>query len=77
MRLRHRDGALRFEVEGDGRGFDPASQKKGSGTQNMEDRVDSLGGHLVIESSLGGGTVVRGALVTADVVRYAYAVDRT
>jgi signal transduction histidine kinase len=76
VRLRHRDGALRFEVEDDGRGFDPASQKKGSGTQNMEDRVDSLGGHLVIESSLGEGTVVRGALVTADVVRYAYAVDR-
>jgi signal transduction histidine kinase len=62
VRLRESDGEVRFEVEDDGKGFDPAIQKKGSGTQNMEDRLDALGGSVSVRSSVGAGTVVAGRL---------------
>jgi signal transduction histidine kinase len=58
IRLREADGALRFEVEDDGAGFDPATQKKGSGLQNMEDRLDALGGTLDLRSSPSHGTTL-------------------
>ncbi|MFY9614064.1 MAG: histidine kinase [Candidatus Dormiibacterota bacterium] len=62
VRLREEDGALTFEVVDDGKGFDPATQKKGSGTQNMEDRLDALGGSVKLESAPGQGTSIRGSL---------------
>jgi signal transduction histidine kinase len=55
-------GRLTFEVADDGAGFDIASQKKGSGTQNMADRIDALGGHLEVDSTPGRGTRVSGEL---------------
>jgi signal transduction histidine kinase len=62
VRLRvHRD-ELRFEVEDDGKGFDPATQKRGSGTQNMEDRLDALGGSVRVRSAVGTGTIVAGSV---------------
>jgi signal transduction histidine kinase len=54
------DGQLRLVVEDDGQGFDVATQKKGSGTQNMEDRLDALGGGIEIRSVVGKGTVLKG-----------------
>jgi signal transduction histidine kinase len=54
------DGQLRLVVEDDGQGFDVATQKKGSGTQNMGDRLDALGGAVEIRSVVGKGTVLKG-----------------
>jgi signal transduction histidine kinase len=65
VRLSDVDGELQFEVEDDGQGFDPAVQQKGSGTQNMEDRLDALGGSVSVRSSVGAGTMVRGRLPIA------------
>jgi signal transduction histidine kinase len=61
VRLAAPDGALRFEVEDDGRGFDPASAS-GSGLTNMRDRLDALGGTLDVRSRPGTGTTVAGSI---------------
>jgi signal transduction histidine kinase len=60
--LEERDGALMFSVEDDGAGFDPRSGPKGSGLQNMTDRIEALGGSLEIVSAPGRGTSVRGRI---------------
>jgi signal transduction histidine kinase len=45
----HKDhGDLSFEVEDDGKGFDPDIAERGSGMTNMADRLDALGGELRI-----------------------------
>jgi len=56
------DGALVFEVRDDGSGFDPLTTSRGSGLQNMTDRVEALGGTLEIVSAPGAGTRVRGRI---------------
>ena len=53
---------LSFSVVDDGAGFDVAQVKRGAGLQNMEDRLDSLGGALDIVSAPGHGTTVSGRL---------------
>jgi len=65
VRLAARDGELRFEVSDDGSGFDPAATPKGSGLQNMADRLAALGGSIDIRSHPGGGTTVAGRVSTA------------
>ena len=50
------DGRLDFEVTDDGRGFDPATTARGSGLQNMVDRVEAIGGTLEVRSAPGAGT---------------------
>ena len=50
----------RLEVEDDGKGFDIATQRMGSGTQNMEDRLDALGGAVEMRSAVGEGTMLKG-----------------
>jgi signal transduction histidine kinase len=62
VRLREADGELSFEVRDDGRGFDPAIVKMGSGLNNMRDRLDALGGNLEIVAVPGAGCTVRGTL---------------
>jgi signal transduction histidine kinase len=62
VRLEAQDGHLRFEVVDDGRGFDVAATPRGSGLQNMADRVEALGGSLEVESSPGSGTTVTGRI---------------
>jgi signal transduction histidine kinase len=62
IRLSEAQGTLGFEVEDDGNGFHLAELRKGSGTQNMQDRIDSLGGMLTITSSPGQGCDVVGSL---------------
>ncbi|CAN5836454.1 hypothetical protein BH23ACT1_BH23ACT1_02590 [soil metagenome] len=54
------DEALRFSVEDDGRGFDPATVEWGAGLQNMTDRLQALGGDLRIDSSPGRGARLAG-----------------
>lgn len=51
---------LRFSVEDDGEGFDPAAVAWGAGLQNMTDRLQALGGDLLISSSPGEGTRLAG-----------------
>jgi signal transduction histidine kinase len=58
--LAHEEGSLRFEVTDDGAGFDPLTAAKGSGLQNMEDRLAALGGTVTVASSPGAGTSVIG-----------------
>jgi signal transduction histidine kinase len=60
--LAHDDGSLRFEVSDDGAGFDPSTVAKGSGLQNMEDRLAAVGGTLTVESAPGRGTTVIGRI---------------
>jgi signal transduction histidine kinase len=58
------DGHLRFEVADDGKGFDPASTPRGSGLQNMVDRLDAVGGAVEIRSARGSGTTLIGRIPT-------------
>jgi signal transduction histidine kinase len=56
------NGDLRFTVDDDGIGFDPAATGYGTGIQGMADRLDAVGGHLEIRSEPGRGTTVTGAI---------------
>jgi signal transduction histidine kinase/plastocyanin len=69
VRLEETAGWLRFSVDDDGRGFDPDATKRGSGLQNMEDRLAALGGSLTIVSTPGGGTSVKGQVPVGAAVR--------
>jgi signal transduction histidine kinase len=60
--LRRDADGVRFEVTDDGAGFDPAVTPQGAGLAQISDRVESLGGRLVVESSPGGGTRVTGLI---------------
>jgi signal transduction histidine kinase len=62
VRLRAGDHELTFEVTDDGRGFDPADGRKGTGLQNMADRLAALGGSLDVRSVPGRGTTVAGRM---------------
>jgi signal transduction histidine kinase len=62
VRLSERDDRLVFEIEDDGRGFDPAATSYGSGLQGMSDRLEAIGGSLAVQSGPGEGTVVRGEI---------------
>ena len=64
VRLAATDDQLSFEVQDDGRGFEPGATH-GSGLQGMADRLDAMGGRLEIESRPGSGTVVRGVIELA------------
>jgi signal transduction histidine kinase len=52
------DGRLRLEVRDDGRGFD-AEAGRGLGLASLADRLDIVGGCLVIDSTAGRGTTLR------------------
>jgi len=43
-------------------GFDPARSARGSGLQNVEDRISALGGTVQVSSTMGVGTTVKGSL---------------
>ncbi len=53
---------LGFEVSDHGPGFDPLTTKRGAGLNNMSDRLDALGGSVVIASTVGGSTQVIGSV---------------
>jgi signal transduction histidine kinase len=60
--LGHRADEVTFSVMDDGVGFDPDATAKGSGTQNMADRVAAMGGTLTVASTPGAGTIVSASL---------------
>jgi signal transduction histidine kinase len=62
VRLGSADGSLSFEIEDDGRGFDPATVARGTGLQGMADRLAALGGLLTVKSQPGSGTTVTGSV---------------
>jgi signal transduction histidine kinase len=51
-----------FTVTDDGPGFDPSTAARGSGLQNMEDRVAAVGGLLTIRSAPGAGAMITGSI---------------
>ncbi len=62
IRLREQAGALEFEIADDGAGFDQETTRRGSGLNNMADRLDALSGSMEIRSTPGAGTELRGRL---------------
>ncbi len=60
VRLDAANGVLSFSIQDDGRGFDPTRARDGSGLQNMTDRIEALGGKLLIRSAPGQGTSIIG-----------------
>ncbi|MDP9297999.1 MAG: histidine kinase, partial [Actinomycetota bacterium] len=66
IRLEQEAGGLRFEVNDDGRGFDPSEVGYGTGLQGMADRLDALGGRLQVLAAPGGGTTIVGTLPVAE-----------
>jgi signal transduction histidine kinase len=59
--VREFPGELCFEVRDDGAGF-TVGDHDGRGLRNMRDRIEALGGDLVIESQPGAGTRVSGSV---------------
>lgn len=57
--LRREDGSAILEVDDDGRGFDPATSRRGDGLSNLEQRAKALGGTASIGSAPTQGTTVR------------------
>jgi signal transduction histidine kinase len=55
---------LEITVEDDGRGFDPGTGRDGAGLTNIRERVESVGGSLVVSSVPGLGTRVHVVLPT-------------
>jgi signal transduction histidine kinase len=62
LRVWTQDSMLGFEVSDDGKGFDPATAVRSSGLQNMRDRLEALGGSLLVRSAPGSGTTIEGRL---------------
>ncbi len=62
MHLREANGNLDFSVRDDGIGFDPDQAPRGSGLQNMADRLEAVGGKLEIHGRRGAGTTVSGRI---------------
>ncbi|HEX6329780.1 MAG TPA: histidine kinase [Actinomycetota bacterium] len=60
-------GVLTFEVADDGGGFDPSATARGSGLQNMADRLEAVGGSLEIRSGPGTGTTIAGRIPVREV----------
>jgi signal transduction histidine kinase len=60
--LRRKGDGAELEIDDDGSGFDTQAPRTGMGLSNLAERVEALGGSLVIVSVLGEGTTVRAQL---------------
>ena len=54
------DSTVWFSVADDGAGFDPATERPGSGVVNVRDRLGSIGGGVDLVTRPGAGVTVRG-----------------
>jgi signal transduction histidine kinase len=63
--LRRSASDLIFTVADDGAGFEPSAVRRGVGLRSLEERVEALGGTLVVRSSPGAGTTVTGRVPCA------------
>jgi signal transduction histidine kinase len=50
--------ALALVVEDDGHGFEPRTMTAGVGVANMRDRIEAVGGTLLLQTAPGGGAQV-------------------
>jgi len=55
--LRDND-SMNLTIQDDGQGFDVSKKSKGIGLQNLESRVNSCGGTIMIKSAKGEGTTI-------------------
>jgi signal transduction histidine kinase len=62
IRLSSVEGMVSCKISDNGQGFDMAATPRGSGLQNMADRMEALGGSVEVESSVGRGTSVTASL---------------
>jgi signal transduction histidine kinase len=62
VRVDESSGSLTFSVTDAGPGFEPATRPGGAGLDNMKDRLDVLGGDLIIDSAPGMPTTISGSL---------------
>jgi signal transduction histidine kinase len=70
LRVRWRADEFTLEVQDDGRGFDPVvSLQDGDGLENMQHRLETIGGRAEIQSRPGGGTTVRFILPVREEVK--------
>ena len=58
LQIHYFDNLLSVTVEDDGTGFDPVTAHKGTGLENVKERVASMDGHVSISSEGGKGTSV-------------------
>jgi signal transduction histidine kinase len=65
IHLAQSNGTLSFAVTDEGRGFDPAAVRSGSGLQGMADRLAAVGGSFDVRSAAGRGTTVTGRVPLA------------
>ncbi|MFN2452535.1 MAG: histidine kinase, partial [Candidatus Dormibacteria bacterium] len=56
------DGRLEFAINDDGGGFDVGATRRGTGLQNMVDRLEALGGGMELRSAPGEGTALTGRI---------------
>lgn len=52
------ENILKLSIVDDGNGFDVKSARNGIGLRNINDRVNSLNGKIIIESKIGNGTQI-------------------
>ena len=62
--LDHTAGLLTFTITDTGPGFDPTTNRNGSGLLNMTDRLDTIGGTLTITTTPGTPTTITGVVPT-------------
>lgn len=58
VQIEENQGKMVLIVEDDGKGFNPSARHTGMGLQNMQERAQSIGGELFINSEVGHGTRV-------------------
>jgi PAS domain S-box-containing protein len=56
INLAREKGYILMEINDDGNGFDPNQPPKGQGLRNMRERIQMLGGELLVDSQPGTGT---------------------
>ena len=58
LNVKETNGILEFSVSDNGKGFDPATIKRGNGLENMQKRADEIGARLNLQSKQNEGSLV-------------------